>query len=436
LTFELQFINHAGFSLRDLEGGVQLVSDPWLEGSAFDDGWDLLVPTTLEPGFWSDVTHLWFSHEHPDHFAPPSLKLIPDAVRPNIVVLYQETKDKRVSQWCERAGFQVQEFEEATWLRLSPKLRVMLGKVPFYDSWLAFDCDGRTVLNVNDCVLSTERPLHKLSRLVGPVDTLLTQFSYANWLSNPGDVASRTAAAAEKLEWLRRQIETLRPERTVPFASFMWFSHEENHYLNDERNTVATAAKRIKEASSEPVVLYPGDVWTLGEAWDSSDAIDKYEAISLEGRSLRSSPSVELAELIGRGRQYVERVFSKNNRFLVRAAARVGFLNRICLQLWDLDETVEFDIRTGLRQVTSATEAAQAQVAMHSESLGFILKHEWGMDTVSVNGRFRALQDDAYQKLQRAFSVSVLNNTGRAFSWSLLQDMGIIRRGIDKFIRK
>src|SRR5205807_3141611 len=62
---------------------VRLITDPWLFGSAFNNGWDLISETKFSLDDFREITHIWFSHEHPDHFAPPVLKAIDPAVRAN-----------------------------------------------------------------------------------------------------------------------------------------------------------------------------------------------------------------------------------------------------------------------------------------------------------------------------------------------------------------
>ena len=65
----IQFINHASVMISDKE--VFLLTDPWYWGSVFHDGLSLIhensereIYTLLEK-----VTHIWVSHEHPDHFS-------------------------------------------------------------------------------------------------------------------------------------------------------------------------------------------------------------------------------------------------------------------------------------------------------------------------------------------------------------------------------
>ncbi|MCB0081575.1 MAG: MBL fold metallo-hydrolase [Caldilineaceae bacterium] len=84
----LLWVNHASFVFR--YDTIRLMTDPWLFGSAFNNGWDLLCETKFRMADFAQLTHLWFSHEHPDHFAPPVLQQIPESARRVITVLFQE----------------------------------------------------------------------------------------------------------------------------------------------------------------------------------------------------------------------------------------------------------------------------------------------------------------------------------------------------------
>ena len=59
---QIDFVNHA--SLVITHGSVRLLSDPWLHGSAFNEGWALLSRTAFEAADFEDITHIWYSHEH------------------------------------------------------------------------------------------------------------------------------------------------------------------------------------------------------------------------------------------------------------------------------------------------------------------------------------------------------------------------------------
>ncbi|HEY4867052.1 MAG TPA: hypothetical protein VIK45_16215, partial [Candidatus Dormibacteraeota bacterium] len=63
----------------------------------------------------------------------------------------------------------------------------------------------------------------------------------------------------------------------------------------------------------------------------------------------------------------------------------------------------------------------------------FTLKFDFGVDTLSVNGRFRGTAA-AYRRLLRTFAVSVLNNNGRHLQFRLLTDRWLVRRAFERFV--
>src|SRR3546814_316006 len=156
----ITFINHACFIVES--GGVKLLCDPWIAGSAFHDGWNLITEEE-HPGI-HDVDYIWYSHEHPDHFSIPFLKSVPQEKRGNITVLYQRTNDHRVLDFCRKQGFKTMELEQAERVSLGGGMHVTCGMVPFYDSWMLIETQDLTILNVNDCILETPERLQTIKR--------------------------------------------------------------------------------------------------------------------------------------------------------------------------------------------------------------------------------------------------------------------------------
>ena len=100
---QLEFVGHASVLLH--HDPVHLLCDPWLDGAVFDNGWALLSPPAFRPEDFASVTHLWFSHEHPDHFNVRTLNSIPAAVRAKMTVLFHASADRKVVKHCEKMGF-------------------------------------------------------------------------------------------------------------------------------------------------------------------------------------------------------------------------------------------------------------------------------------------------------------------------------------------
>ena len=152
---KITFIGHAGLALQTDD--CTILMDPWLSGAIFNDGWDLLVPSVLPETTLGQVTHVWISHEHPDHFHLPSLRTILKAHPNTLTILFQPTADSRVVNWARREGFEVQTLTEHCWVPLTESCRVLLGKVGLYDSWLAVEHGDKRFLNLNDCVFANEQ---------------------------------------------------------------------------------------------------------------------------------------------------------------------------------------------------------------------------------------------------------------------------------------
>lgn len=405
----IKFINHASFEVRDK--GVRLLCDPWVAGPAFANGWRLITEASHES--FADVDYIWFSHEHPDHFSVPLLKSIPAERRAAITILYQRTNDRRVVSFCEKLGYAVLELADAVPTPLSGGLRITCGQIPFYDSWALIETSDRVILNTNDCILESPDRMAAISRHVDRCDILFTQFSYANWQGGQRDPDARAALAAEKLRRIKLQCDAFSPHFVVPFASFVYFSHAENAYMNAGINTPETTVRFIeRNCGATPILLIPNEEWDGSTAKSNEDAIAfwsaRYEA-ALTSPGDEAGPSVGFEALRAKAEAMVARVRQRNNEFLVRTLQRLGLISAVDCELVDLGITVSFDWIRGLQRTERRSED---RVKLHSESLAFIFDNDFGVDTVNVNARFETTMAGK-KRMIRLFSVLALNNTGR-----------------------
>lgn len=432
----IQFINHA--SVKIITARTQITSDPWYSGSAFNNGWDLI---RSDPGMVATAaysTHIWLSHEHPDHFSIEFFKSMPHR---NVRVLFQKTTDGRVARYLRSQGFAVDEVADDETFTVAPDETVRIGRCGFYDSWNLLRAEGRTVLNLNDCELNTEPDLRRLKSEIGPIDVLLTQFSYAAWKGGRANRALRLAAARDKLATVRRQIACLRPAYVIPFASFIYFSHVENDYLNDAINDMAAVLDALGSDDCRPIIMKPGDTWDVGAAWDNRDAVafwrDAYASIPSLPRHQPAAP-VPLADLKAQCRRYQERIFKKNSKWLLRLASLVPLASAfhpLLIRLTDLDQTVRFAFFDDLQE---APADATPDVEMSSENLDFIFANEFGYDTLTVNGRFEA-STAGFARMTKNFAVGSLNALGLGLRLSLIANADVVLLLLGKlrsFLRK
>lgn len=448
---QLEFVNHASFIVE--AAGVRLICDPWLEGQAFDDSWGLLAPSVLRPEDFARITHIWFSHEHPDHFHPPTLKRIPPELRARISVLYQTTRDRKVVEFCKGLGFgAVVELPSDRWFELGPGFEVQCSpQQGFADSWLCVRTAGGTLLNLNDCDLGEREKLREIGARLGPIDVLATQFSISAWDGNPEDHARRRGGAHKMLERTLVQCAEIRPRYLLPIASFIWFCHEENAYMNDGFLPLRQVADGLSaSAGAALVVLYPGDRWTVGAELDNGPALERYarDEASLGARPRSAPRVVPPAELIAESRRYCIAVRAGSDPLRLKLHLAAGSARRRAGQggrlhgLWNLSrhllrpeectlyvldhrQAYAFHPLDGLRPMPGAEQ--DCDLSLSSAALHYAFRFLWGGETLLFNGRFRENRPEGRLRLFDYFHLAGARNSGVGTSWRSLP-RSLVRR--------
>ncbi len=366
-------------------GSVSICADPWFVGDAFNESWSLVCEPAMTPAGLHNVTHIWISHEHPDHLHFPTLKAIPAEQKAKITLLYQEHFSSRMIRALANLGFhRVVELPLARWYDFDHETSVMCCSVGSIDSLLAVRTKGVTVLNMNDCVLSPFAA-RMMSKYIGPVEVLLTQFSIAGWVGNPGD--ADVAARHEVIERMRYYADAFQPRVTIPFASFVYFSHSENQYMNRWVNTPDQVCERLQEFAGKLQFLYNGDCWSKEDGFSlNGDPLERYrkDFQSLAERPYTTHGSHSLNEILGLGRKLVKNV---------RAAFPGIFLWRvspIVFYVIDLSTAVRFDLRGGVVEADQRPES-QCDMALGSQALWYAFKFPWGFGTLDVSGRYKLM---------------------------------------------
>lgn len=418
---KLTFINHSSFAVE--HDGIFLVIDPWLEGRVFNNGWDFISKTQFDYSDFERVTHIWFSHEHPDHFFPPNIAKIPVEFKKNITVLFQETADKRVVTYCKKQGFkEVIELLPNRFHELSSDFKVLCELYQEGDSWILLKSAEQAILNTNDCGIRDRIEAEKIRKKVGPIDVLLTQFSYAYWAGNRDQREFRRKVADEKLEGLKFQVDQFKPKITIPIASFVWFCHEENFYLNDEVNRPQKVVDFIRtKTDSEPVMLYPGESYIPYQAHDTSASIAKYNADFekiFEARELVQVLPVPEAELIKQASDFVASMKAKFGMW-------TKLLKPTGVYISDYGKSFLLSMEQGLTETNLKPE--DCDCLLSSESLAHNFKFPWGNDTLGINGRYQRPSRGNYSRFYNFFRYNQLESRGIPINIGFFADMALRR---------
>lgn len=416
----IDWVNHAGYILRYKD--IALMTDPWLHASIFDNGWDLLARTKFKIEDFESITHIWFSHEHPDHFTPPDLRKIPVELRKKITVLFQWTRDKRVVEKLQKLDFIVHELPLLETQQIGDDFEVTCQKNGTEDSWIFTRAGDTRILNVNDCVFLGDDELHDIKRRVGDIDVLLTQFGYAEKFGNPEDVDLRRRKAQFYMDRTHNQVRIFQPKYLIPFASFIVFSHEENFYMNSGAFTPQEVYDKSKNQDiAKTIVLYPGERWTIGGEHDSQASVGKYMIDAGNRKPLHKSDApVPMEELKKVSEAFVDKLKAAHSPFFLRllslAPAAIG-LRPISVYLTDHDQSVSLSVLHPCHPIDCPRE--KADLEMYSEPLAYLYSKDWGGNTLMVNGRFTG-SHAACQKLYNFAFMGLMMSAGERFNLAYL----------------
>lgn len=425
---QIEFVNHA--SVLMTHGQVGLLSDPWYSGPAFHKGWRLLIETPEDKiaKLLPRVTHIWISHEHPDHFSVGFFKRWGDVIRERgIKLLFQDIDDQRVADFIRGQNIDLTELTLGKPHDLGSDVSVTCLKDEFYDSALSVRMGDTHVLNLNDCAVRTRDRAREIRSAVGTCDILLTQFSYAAWKGGRENRDWRQDAALEKLNNIKIQAEVLEPKMVIPFASFVSFAHTRNDYLNDAANRPEDVIAAFQDAPFDLCVMQPGDV-TNGtvKAGKNAAAVAFWRAqYDRAGQDLMTYDTVDEDQLRHTFAEWRARIFKNNSRpamRLAQLASPIRVLQPIVIHLDDTHQSWQVDPPRGTLTKTDAP----ADLTMHSESLNFLFSNSFGFDTLGVNGTFEEARPGGFSRAARSISIENLNNLGIRFGPGLFLNPKII----------
>jgi len=262
------YIGHAAILIE--AGGTRILMDPWLNDPTYHGTWWHFPPLVHTPRTLPKFDYLYISHEHPDHFDPPTLTHLPKNVR----IIIANFKRKRFRDRIRALGFEdVTELDFGRELACGNsglRLQLIAPDRPWDDSAILLQHGGVTVLNVNDCHLD-DATLSSLGERYS-IDLAFLTFTGASQYPGCFDFPiaskierwrqSKESHLEEFVSWAR----LLRTRRAVPAAGNYALLARDQLFLNTS-HYVATPADAIQALRRvapeiEGLQMNPGDEWT------------------------------------------------------------------------------------------------------------------------------------------------------------------------------
>ena len=429
MNSSIELINHA--SVKLMLGEKTILTDPWYEGSVFHKGWQLIHKEEKNKIINSikNIDYIYISHEHPDHFSPSffldkEVKSI--LTSNNTKILFQETKDKRVINFLKKNKYKILEISNDKYFSLSDQIKIKIIKFGYIDSAFIIETPNIKILNANDCPFSKESEIEAFKKKHGEFDILLSQFSYAAWKGGKDKSNYRQSAAKEKINTLVNQYKILNCKKVIPFASFIYFSNTLNKYMNDHINKPHILYDDIKNIVNV-IIMAPNEKQNLNDLKQKQDSIDfwknKYDQI--ENLSVDEFTNTVDFEILHKDYEnYKKKIYELNSKILIYIASKIKFLKffqPINIFLLDHNKNYEFSLINGFQLKDSTT----SDIKMHSESLQFIFKNDFGFDTLTVNGCFESTKE-GFIKSTKSFALGTLNSMGLKLNILLIFNLKLI----------
>lgn len=406
----VSFLNHSCLLVESPQ--VRMLCDPWFEGSAFNDGWRLLAEHSHRLGD-IDCDYIWLSHEHPDHFSIPTLRQLDSPRR----FIYQKTRDNKVRQYLLDNGHDCVEMDEAT-PQVFGDIRKTIYVSDGYDSASVIEFpDGSTFLNANDARLELGGNIERILSRHPRIDLLAAQFSYANWAGNEGDEATPFDQQQLVIDRLKTYIAQFQPKKIILFASFVYYSHEENFYWN--RHWLPQVMEALKEHADRIIVPRPDQVFEMADlagqdfSEENRRSIAFWQAAAAGIKAVdRSNRDIGLDDIRQAYRHFFSETWSLNAMSTVVTEQNRDFA--LVVRLPDLEQDLRLYLFEERLELCPEGEEPEPDITVTAETLCFLLRHKFGRGTVSINSRIQFNYPSAH-RFFIFFFIPYANNIGSHF---------------------
>lgn len=416
---KVDFIAHACLRIETSHSVV--LCDPWFSGSVFNDGWRLEPTPNLRDIDLTNITHIWISHEHPDHLHFPTLKTIAEQVNPaNIQLLFQETNSKKVFKALHDIGYtRHQALRHLETYALDEQLDVFIYAHRHLDSCLGVIYEKKNaLLNINDTELN-QQDCKIIRQRFGTFDVLFNQFSIAGFEG----YFDREELAANRIAVLDKMVQhhhALGAVVTVPFASFMYFAKSDNCALNEFANSSVDAKAHLESNGCQCALLKPATGGTYLDEILNDDATDFYRSY-YEYRSLKiegiESVTIEKCMVAFNKRSTLWR--QQTNPFLYRK------IRDVKTYIADLNICAILDFQNCELRVIENLPSDDCDLHINSQPLLQAFSAPFGIQTLGVSGRYQFHHRVVSWKLVRI--ISSLSNAEVSLSLRGLLNISTLR---------
>ena len=415
---KIKLINHS--SVHILNENISILTDPWYSGSAFNNGWSLLYENKHEDivNILNNTNYIFISHEHPDHFSIKFFKEYKDMIlKNNIKILFQQTDDMRVEKFLKSLGLNLILLAHKKEYRFDQNNSITLIKQGHIDSAFLYETKNNYHLNINDCNF-IDREIREINSLIKDKNKkliLYVQFSYASFRPTEDWLKK---AAIYKLNNIKKLSNIFNSSLVVPFASFFYFSHEENQDLKKWSNNCKTLKTYLENNNLQFCLFNPNMNFHL---------VDEL----IENNNLRNNLSIKSqkfwdqkinnSEILFKEKPteninkeninlFLERLRKYNNIYLLFLIRILSFKKLFGDLYIKINNSNKVYIVNFFR--VTKTNRKNFDISMSAEAFNLFLLQPFGLESLLVSGRLKSKDNMGMKKLTSALGITTINLSG------------------------
>lgn len=426
-------------------GGIRLLTDPWITGLGFINGWAPLIEAhNLE--IFKSVDYVWFSHEHPDHFHPASLRKLSELWASFPKVLFQSTLNGRVATYLrEKYGASVLEIPSNSTLALPEGPIVRIQDAGIYDSFLQIKSGGYCFTHLNDCCVCSRSEFSAIRAFAGShIHVVTSQYGLANGPTGKDDFAAIERAAQEKLNYFISQVEGISPDYAIPSSSAIHFCCPDNLWMNKHRISPALPVETAKRKGIAVHMLLPSPYKTYDfespPSLVNSSEDERFfhnKLAETNSKILNKLESSVDSEQIEEAVRECGALLRKNNNPIIVSAMRryAGLLQPLTFYVTDLDKHLRIDPWKGLVTHLQPQPPNADVVCIHSYVLQQLYASPYGIDALNASARFDLKATVTLSTLNNHLNVVTVNTAGIYFKITALLRPIVLRKLLRIFIQ-
>lgn len=418
MSEQINLINHSSVLIKTVQN-INLLTDPWYDESAFNNGWSLLYINRKDEieKILNNLKFIFISHEHPDHFSIKFFKDYGNLIKENnIKIIFQHTLDKRVENFIKKIGLDMIILQDRKKYKINDEINITIFKQGHIDSAFLYETKEFYHLNINDCNFINSELLEIANFIKSKKKKIIIyiQFSYASFRANDEWLKK---AAQYKLDNILKISKMFNPSLVLPFASFFYFCHSENKDLNKFVNKCSVVSKFLDKNKIKHCFLSPKtECINLNDIIENDFKRNEVNKSSINFWDERKSNlkiiyfEKESGPILKDNIiKFINRLKKKNNIFLLHLIRLITFKAVFGDLLIKINVTDKIYLLNFFYVKELENSKKKADISMSAEQFNLLLSQPYGIESLLVSGRLKVVNKFGLRKLTSSIGITTIN---------------------------